>query len=72
VGLNALGMVAEVGYGLTTGFISLLTDGLHMASDALALGIVLFACSFARRHVSNRSFAFGAGKINSLSGLALC
>jgi cation diffusion facilitator family transporter len=41
-----------------------------MASDAVALGIALFAYSFARRHASSRAFAFGAGKINSLSGFA--
>lgn len=69
-GLNALGMAAEVGYGLATGSMSLLADGLHMASDAVALGIALFAYSFARRHASSRAFAFGAGKINSLSGFA--
>ena len=69
-GLNALGMAAEVGYGLTTGSMSLLADGLHMASDAVALGIALFAYSFARRHASSQTFAFGAGKINALSGFA--
>jgi len=69
-GLNALGMTAEVIFGLLTGSMSLLADGLHMASDAVALGIALFGYSFARRNAQNRDYAFGAGKINALCGFA--
>jgi len=69
-GLNALGMAAEVVFGLLSGSMSLLADGLHMASDAVALGIALFAYSFARRNAGNLDFVFGAGKINALCGFA--
>jgi cation diffusion facilitator family transporter len=68
--LNALGMAAEVAYGLLTGSMSLLADGLHMASDAVALGIALFAYAYARKHAQSPAFAFGAGKINALAGFA--
>ncbi|WP_243312668.1 cation diffusion facilitator family transporter [Fundidesulfovibrio agrisoli] len=69
-GLNAAGMAAEVVYGLISGSMALFADGLHMASDAFALGIALFAYAFARRNAHNGAYAFGAGKINSLAGFA--
>jgi len=69
-GLNALGMAAEVVFGLLSGSMSLLADGLHMTSDAVALAIALFAYSFARRNAGNMDFVFGAGKINALCGFA--
>jgi len=68
--LNAAGMAAEIACGLISGSMALFADGLHMASDAFALGIALFAYSFARRNAHNGAYAFGAGKINSLAGFA--
>ncbi|SMH38077.1 cation diffusion facilitator family transporter [Azospirillum agricola] len=68
--LTAVTMVAEVGAGIAFGSIALLTDGLHMASHAAALGIALLAYIFARRHARNRAFSFGTGKVNALAGFA--
>ncbi len=70
VALTAVTMVAEVTAGLAFGSIALLTDGLHMASHAAALGISLLAYVFARRHARNRAFSFGTGKVNALAGFA--
>ncbi|MGF7177214.1 CDF family Co(II)/Ni(II) efflux transporter DmeF [Azospirillum doebereinerae] len=68
--LTAVTMVAEVAAGLAFGSIALLTDGLHMASHAAALGIALLAYVFARRHARDRAFSFGTGKVNALAGFA--
>lgn len=70
VALTAVTMVAEVAAGIAFGSIALLTDGLHMASHAAALGISLLAYVFARRHARNRAFSFGTGKVNALAGFA--
>ncbi|AWB07184.1 cation transporter (plasmid) [Azospirillum humicireducens] len=70
VALTAVTMVAEVAAGVAFGSIALLTDGLHMASHAAALGISLLAYVFARRHARNRAFSFGTGKVNALAGFA--
>ncbi|WP_372395870.1 CDF family Co(II)/Ni(II) efflux transporter DmeF [Azospirillum sp. HJ39] len=70
VALTAVTMVAEVTAGIAFGSIALLTDGLHMASHAAALGISLLAYVFARRHARNRAFSFGTGKVNALAGFA--
>lgn len=68
--LTAVTMVAEVAAGIAFGSIALLTDGLHMASHAAALGISLFAYVFARRHARDRAFSFGTGKVNALAGFS--
>ena len=63
-------MVVEIAAGLIYGSMALLADGLHMGSHATALGIAVFAYVIARRMASDRRFAFGVGKINSLAGFA--
>jgi cobalt-zinc-cadmium efflux system protein len=47
--LTALYLVAEVVGGLLTGSLALLADAGHMLTDALGLGLALFAVRFARR-----------------------
>jgi cation diffusion facilitator family transporter len=68
--LTVVMMVVEVGAGLVFGSMALLADGLHMASHATALGVAVFAYVVSRRLASDRRFAFGVGKINSLAGFA--
>jgi cation diffusion facilitator family transporter len=63
-------MVVEIATGLISGSMALLADGLHMASHTVALGISVFAYVISRRLASDRRFAFGVGKINSLAGFA--
>ncbi len=70
VALTAVMMVVEIAAGLAYGSMALLADGLHMASHATALGIAQFAYVISRRLASDRRFAFGVGKINSLAGFA--
>ena len=68
--LTAVMMVVEIAAGLIYGSMALLADGLHMASHATALGIAVFAYVISRHLASDRRFAFGVGKINSLAGFA--
>ena len=68
--ITAVMMVVEITAGLIYGSMALLADGLHMASHATALGIAVFAYVISRRLASDRRFAFGVGKINSLAGFA--
>lgn len=70
VALTAVMMVVEIAAGLAYGSMALLADGLHMASHTTALGVALFAYVISRRLASDRRFAFGVGKINSLAGFA--
>lgn len=66
--LTTVTMIAEILAGLIFGSMALLADGVHMASHALALGVVTFAYFFSRRHAADRRYSFGTGKINTLSG----
>ncbi|MCJ7591371.1 MAG: CDF family Co(II)/Ni(II) efflux transporter DmeF [Woeseiaceae bacterium] len=68
--VTAVMMVVEIAAGLIYGSMALLADGLHMGSHATALGIAVFAYVVSRRLASDRRFAFGVGKINSLAGFA--
>jgi cation diffusion facilitator family transporter len=70
VALTTIMMVVEIAAGLIYGSMALLADGLHMGSHATALGIAVFAYVISRRMASDRRFAFGVGKINSLAGFA--
>jgi len=63
-------MVAEIAVGFWSGSMALLADGWHMGSHASALGIALFAYSFARKHAGNPRFAFGTWKVWILGGFA--
>ncbi len=69
-GLTLGVMVIEVAAGWLTGSMALLTDGVHMGTHALALGLALAAYMFGRRHAHDRSFSFGTGKAGELAGFA--
>ena len=63
-------MVAEIIGGWLTGSMSLLADGWHMGTHALALGVATVAYALARRHASDSRYAFGTWKIEVLGGFA--
>jgi cation diffusion facilitator family transporter len=67
-GLTAIMMGVEIAGGVLFGSMALLADGLHMASHAVALGLNVFAYSYARRHAGDLRFSFGTGKVNALGG----
>jgi cation diffusion facilitator family transporter len=68
VALTLVTMAVELTAGWLTGSMALLADGWHMGSHAAALGISVFAYSFARRRREDRLFTFGTGKVSSLAG----
>lgn len=68
--ITAITMFVEISAGMVYGSMALLADGLHMASHAVALGIVVIAYRYARKHATDPSFSFGTGKINSLAGFS--
>lgn len=68
--LTTVMMVAEIGGGWMTGSMALLADGWHMGTHAGALGLALFAYSFARRHENDPLYSFGTGKVTTLGGFA--
>ena len=70
VALTGAMMIAEIVAGALTGSMALLADGWHMGSHFAALGLAAFAYRFARRHVENRSYTFGTGKVGPLAGFA--
>jgi cation diffusion facilitator family transporter len=66
--LTAVMMVAEIIGGWIYNSMSLLADGWHMSSHALALGLSVLAYAAARRFAHDTRFAFGTWKIEVLGG----
>jgi len=64
---TAVMMVVEIAYGLISGSMALLADGLHMATHAGAMLITAGAYMLARKHNANPRFSFGAGKFGDLA-----
>jgi len=58
----------EVGVGVTSGSLALAADGVHMLTDAAALGLALGAQVFARREAGPR-MSFGYGRVETLAAL---
>jgi cation diffusion facilitator family transporter len=63
-------MAVEIAAGLLFNSMSLLADGLHMSSHALAIGLAAFAYAAARRYATDHRFAFGTWKIEVLAGFS--
>ena len=63
-------MIVEIIAGWRFNSMALLSDGLHMSSHAVAIGLSAFAYSAARRYAQDPRFAFGTWKIEILSGFA--
>lgn len=68
--LTAAMMVAEIVAGAVFGSMALLADGVHMATHAGALGVAALAYVYARRHLTDRRYTFGTGKVGDLAGFA--
>lgn len=66
--LAAIVMVVEIGFGLSTQSMALLSDGIHMGSHVLAIGLSWVAYIAIRRLSSSGSFGGNASRILSLSG----
>ena len=67
--LTAAIMVAEIAVGLIAGSIALLADAAHNATDALAIGLALFAARISQRAASSR-YTFGLQRSEILSAQA--
>lgn len=61
-------MFAEIVYGLITGSMALLADGIHMGTHTFALIITVIAYYIAQKHADNPNFAFSSGKVGVLGG----
>lgn len=70
IGLTATMMVVEIAAGTAYGSMALVADGWHMSTHAGAMLITALAYLYARRHVKDRRFSFGTGKLGDLGGFA--
>ena len=68
VTITLLTMIAEISYGLITGSMALLADGIHMGTHTFALIVTLIAYLIAGKHADNPNFAFSSGKVGVLGG----
>src|SRR3954467_1483842 len=66
--LTAVMMVVEIAGGWWFNSMAVLADGWHMSSHTLALGLSVFAVSFAGRDAGHRRYAFGTWKVEVLGG----
>lgn len=66
--LTAVTMVVEIIFGLLTGSMALLADGIHMGSHVLAIGLSWVAYIIVRKLSRSKSFTGNSEKILSLSG----
>ncbi len=66
VAITLLTMIAEIVYGLITGSMALLADGIHMGTHTFALIVTLLAYLIAQKHAGNPDFAFSSGKVSVL------
>ncbi|CAN7418866.1 CDF family Co(II)/Ni(II) efflux transporter DmeF [Acidovorax sp. LjRoot194] len=70
IALTASMMLVEIIAGSLYGSMALVADGWHMSTHAGAMLITALAYRFARKHVRNRRFTFGTGKLGDLAGFA--
>ncbi|GGF10213.1 cation transporter [Aliidongia dinghuensis] len=63
-------MLVEIVGGSLFGSLAVVADGLHMSTHAAAMLIAALAYTYARRHASDPSFAFGTGKLGDLAGFS--
>lgn len=66
--LAAIVMGVEIFFGLSTRSMALLSDGIHMGSHVLAIGLSWVAYMVIRRLSSSKTFSGNTSKILSLSG----
>ncbi len=68
VALTAITMVVEIYFGISSGSMSLLADGIHMGSHVLAIGLSWLAYIIVKRVATKKAFTGDSNKILSLSG----
>ncbi len=68
VAITFITMIVEICYGLITGSMALLADGIHMGTHTFALIVTLLAYIIAGKHAGNPNFAFSSGKVGVLGG----
>jgi cation diffusion facilitator family transporter len=68
--ISAAMMVIEIVFGWLFNSMSLLADGWHMSSHALAIGLSAMAYATARTYANDSRFAFGTWKIEILAGFS--
>ena len=68
--ITAVMMVVEILAGWAFNSMSLLADGWHMSSHALAIGLSAMAYATARTYAKDPRFAFGTWKVEILAGFA--
>ncbi len=66
--LTAITMVVEIIFGMLSGSMALLADGIHMGSHVLAIGLSWLAYVLVRKFKNNKKFTGDSNKILSLSG----
>lgn len=66
--LTFVTMIIEIIYGLLSGSMALLADGIHMGSHVLAIGISWLAYVLVRKANASKNFSGDSDKILSLSG----
>jgi cation diffusion facilitator family transporter len=66
--LTVATMIAEVAFGYITKSMSLLADGYHMGTHALALGLTYAAYVVSRYFANSEKFPSGTQKIGTLAG----
>lgn len=66
--LTAITMVVEIFFGITSGSMALLADGIHMGSHVLAIGLSWLAYILVRKLDKSKKFSGNSGKILSLAG----
>ncbi len=68
-GLTAAFMIVEIAAGVITGSLALLSDGAHMATDVVGLGMSLAAITLAARPAANQR-TYGFYRLEVLAALA--
>ncbi len=66
--LTGVTMIVEIVFGITSGSMALLADGIHMGSHVLAIGLSWLAYVLIRRLEKSKKFTGNPEKILSLSG----
>lgn len=66
--LTAVTMLVEIYFGVSSGSMALLADGIHMGSHVLAIGLSWIAYAFVRKVSKKESYSGDSNKILSLSG----
>lgn len=67
--LNMLFMFVELGYGVYSNSLGLISDAFHMLSDCISLLVALVAAYIAMSRKADQQYTYGYGRAEVLSGL---